>query len=186
MARHPVSTPRENAALCFRWSAEAEAKEPDAPCRRINSIYTIHTILVGVPVLPDGYGSLSEIGFPQARTPLVTRSYMWFVPSSPLLLGPCSGVTTTVLAQPHYLPWFLGKLLMYACQPELGEVPGRSGGIRSGCSKRLMSSLPNWRHWKSRLSASTSGAATSCTRTSKCAPASQQTVYEHASDTCDR
>ena len=53
-----------------RWSAEAEAKEPDAPCRRINSVYTIHAILAGVPVLPDGYGSLSEMGFPQARAPL--------------------------------------------------------------------------------------------------------------------
>ena len=62
--------------LCSRWSAEAEAKEPDAPCRRINSIYTIHTILVGVPVLPDGYGTLSEIGFPQACSPLVTRKCM--------------------------------------------------------------------------------------------------------------
>ena len=36
-----------------------------------------------------------------------------------------------------------------------------------------MSSLPNWRHWKGRLSASISGAATSCTRTSKCAPQQQ-------------
>ena len=78
--RHPVVIKQGCAALCFRWSAEAEAKEPDAPCRRINSVYTIHTILVGVPVLPDGYGSLSEIGFPQARKPLVACSYVKVCP----------------------------------------------------------------------------------------------------------
>ncbi|KAK9827988.1 hypothetical protein WJX81_005593 [Elliptochloris bilobata] len=47
------------------WTPAAEAREPDAPCRRINSIYTMHTIHLGVPMSPDGYSSLAELGMPQ-------------------------------------------------------------------------------------------------------------------------
>lgn len=54
-------------SAAVRWTAEAEAKEPDAPCRHINSIYTAHAINAEVPVRPDGYGSLHELGMPQVR-----------------------------------------------------------------------------------------------------------------------
>ena len=40
-----------------------------------------------------------------------------------------------------------------------------------------MSSLPSWMPWKSRSLASTSAAATSCMRTSKCAPQLRVTPY---------
>ena len=60
-------SPLKLPAAADRWTAEAEAKEPDAPCRRLNSIYAMHAILVEVPVKPDGYGSLHELAMPQAR-----------------------------------------------------------------------------------------------------------------------
>ena len=58
-------TPRVFGAA--RWTLEAEAKEPDAPCRRVNSIYTMHAVMVEVQFKHDGYDILSELGMPQVR-----------------------------------------------------------------------------------------------------------------------
>lgn len=50
-----------------RWTLEAEVKEPDAPCRRVNSIYTMHAVMVEVQFKHDGYDILSELGMPKVR-----------------------------------------------------------------------------------------------------------------------
>jgi len=43
-----------------RWTQEAEDADPGAPCRRINTVYTMHAIFQEVAVKPDGYGALQS------------------------------------------------------------------------------------------------------------------------------
>ncbi len=79
-----------------RWTQEAEDADPGAPCRRLNSIYTMHAILKGANVQPDGYGDLAELAMPQARPVLHLHAAAACSGFQPLTGGACAAAGVEV------------------------------------------------------------------------------------------
>ena len=53
----------------FRWTPEAEARAPDAPCRRLNPFLT-QDVVSAADISADAYDDLIELSLPEV--PLLT------------------------------------------------------------------------------------------------------------------
>ncbi len=126
-----------------RWTQEAEDADPGAPCRRINTVYTMHAIFQEVAVKPDGYGALTELAMPQALRWAARRPHRDTQPQAGhLTLAPCC-----VAQVWKYRPEVQAQVGEVLARLELEEQPtfgfhvrggDKLGEDKQGCARRRM------------------------------------------------